>query len=105
MRKLCAVVLVFEAIVLGLAIPVAIQLGEYSPSFAGGLWGGLAAAALVLAGLQRHSWAFYTGGLLQLAVLASGVLVPSVALLGIVFAGLWCAGVLLGRRTDIETAA
>ena len=38
MRTVCAVVLAFEAIVLGLAVPVAIQLGGHAPGFAGAVW-------------------------------------------------------------------
>ncbi|CAM4199224.1 hypothetical protein GCM10009799_18190 [Nocardiopsis rhodophaea] len=100
MRTICAVVLAFEVIVIGLAIPVAIQVGGYSPAVAGGVWGGLAAAALVLAALQRFRWGFYAACVLQAAFLASGFLVPGLAVLGVIFVGLWIAGVLLGRRTD-----
>ncbi|GAA3747154.1 hypothetical protein HDA32_001476 [Spinactinospora alkalitolerans] len=105
MRTICAVVLAFEVIAIGLAVPVAIQLGGHSPALAGGVWGGLAAAALVLACLQRFRWAFYAGWALQAALLASSVLVPGMVVIGVVFAGLWVAGVLLGRRTDAMKAA
>ncbi|MFC7330017.1 DUF4233 domain-containing protein [Marinactinospora rubrisoli] len=105
MRTMCAVVLAFEAVVIALAVPVAIQLGGYSPAVAGGTWGGLAAVALVLAALQRFAWARYAGWALQAAFVASGVLVPGLFVLGVVFAGLWVAGWLLGRRTDALRAA
>ncbi|MFC4561242.1 DUF4233 domain-containing protein [Nocardiopsis mangrovi] len=105
MRTICAVVLAIEVIVIGLAVPVAIQLGGYPPALAGGVWGGLAAAALVLAALQRYAWAHYAGWALQAAFLASGFLVPGLAVLGVVFTALWIAGVLLGRRTDAMKAA
>jgi hypothetical protein len=104
-RVICAVVLGFEVIVIGLAVPVAIQLGGYPPALAGGVWGGLAAAALVLAALQRFRWAYYGGWVLQAAFLASGFLVPGLAVLGVIFAGLWVAGVVLGTRTDAMKAA
>ena len=42
MRRLCATVLVFEAIVIGLAIPVAITI-EHEPHLAAGLAGGVLA--------------------------------------------------------------
>ncbi|RCV50446.1 DUF4233 domain-containing protein [Marinitenerispora sediminis] len=105
MRTMCAVVLAFEAVVIALAVPVAIQLGGYSPAVAGGVWGGLAAAALVLAALQRFAWGHYAGWVLQAAFVVSGVLVPGLFVLGIVFAALWVAGVWLGRRTDAIRAA
>ncbi|MBB6170851.1 ABC-type multidrug transport system permease subunit [Nocardiopsis mwathae] len=100
MRTICSVVLAFEVIVIGLAIPVAINLGGYPPALAGGVWGGLAAAALVLAALQRFRWGFYAACVLQAAFLASGFLVPGLAVLGVIFVGLWIAGVILGRKTD-----
>ncbi|MDA8370624.1 MAG: DUF4233 domain-containing protein [Nocardiopsaceae bacterium] len=105
MRTICSVVLAFEVVVIGLAVPVAIRLGGYSPALAAGVWGGLAAAALVLAALQRFRWGHYAGWALQAAFLVSGFLVPGLAVLGVVFAGLWIAGVLLGRRTDAMKAA
>lgn len=104
MRVVCAVVLAFEVVVIGLAVPVAIQLGGYSPALAGGVWGGMAAAALVLAALQRFRWAHYAGWVLQGAFLFSGFLVPGLALLGVVFASLWVVGVVLGRKTDLIRA-
>ncbi|MBB4933210.1 hypothetical protein F4561_004030 [Lipingzhangella halophila] len=100
MRTLCAVVLAFEAIVIGLAVPVAIQLGGHPPATAGAVWGGLAVAALVLAGLQRFRWAHLAGWVLQGLVIASGFLVPGLALLGVVFAGLFVAATVVGLRTD-----
>ena len=59
MRVICAVILAFEAIVIGLFVPVAISVEGMAPAMAGGLWGGMAVAALVLAGLQKHRWAHY----------------------------------------------
>jgi hypothetical protein len=35
MRRLCATVLIFEAIVIGLAIPVAVRIGHVSAGSAG----------------------------------------------------------------------
>jgi hypothetical protein len=104
-RTVCAVVLAFEAIVLGLAVPVAIQLGGHAPGFAGAVWGGLALAALVLAALQRFTWGFYAACALQVASLLSGFVVPGLISLGIVFVGLWIAGVVLGRRVEAAQQA
>ncbi|WP_046469525.1 DUF4233 domain-containing protein [Allosalinactinospora lopnorensis] len=100
MRTLCAVVLAFEAVVIGLAVPVAIQLGGHSPALAGGVWGGLAVAALLLAALQRFRWAYYAGWVLQMALVTSGFLVPGLVVLGVIFAGLWIAAIVVGTRTD-----
>ena len=100
MRIVCAVVLVFEAVVIGLAIPIAIQLEGVDPSLAGGVWGGMAVAALLLSGLQKHTWAHYAAWGLQAAFLFSSFMVSGALLVAIVFVSLWVTGVILGRRTD-----
>lgn len=105
MRTVAAVVLVFEAIVIGLAVPVAINLGGIAPGLAAGLWGGMALAALVLAGLQRFVWAHYAAWALQAAVLFSSFWVDGMLLAAIVFASLWVVGVVMGQRIDDRAAA
>ncbi|WP_051049549.1 DUF4233 domain-containing protein [Nocardiopsis ganjiahuensis] len=105
MRTLCAVVLVFEAVVIGLAIPIAINLEGADPALAGGVWGGMALAALVLSGLQKYSWAHYTAWALQAAFLFTSFLVTGAPLVAIVFVSLWVTGVITGRKVDEIRAA
>lgn len=105
MRTVAAVVLVFEAIVIGLAVPVAINLDGITPGLAAGLWGGLALAALVLSGLQRFTWGHYAAWSLQAAVLLSSFWVDGMLPAAIVFVSLWVVGVIMGRRFDDRTAA
>ncbi|WP_344966269.1 DUF4233 domain-containing protein [Salinactinospora qingdaonensis] len=105
MRTLCAVVLVFEAIVIGLAVPVAIQVSGYSPALAGGLWGGQAVAAFVLSLLQRFRWAYYAGWALQFVFLVSSALMPSLLALAVVFAALWVTGIILAHRSQAARPA
>jgi hypothetical protein len=101
MRRLCATVLVFEAIVIGLAIPVAITI-EHEPHTAAGVAGGvLAGVAVLLAavvGRPGQRWALAAGSLLQVAVIATGVVVPAMFVLGVVFAALWAVAIWLGLR-------
>ena len=47
-RQLCGIVLVFEAIVIGLAIPVAIVLEHANHGLAGGVGGALAVCAILI---------------------------------------------------------
>ncbi|GAA1099852.1 DUF4233 domain-containing protein [Nocardiopsis metallicus] len=105
MRTLCAVVLVFEAIVIGLAIPIAINLEGADPALAGGVWGGMALAALVLSVLQKHTWAHYAAWVLQAAFLFTSFMVTGALLVAIVFVSLWVTGVILGRKVDQTRAA
>ncbi|OOC55028.1 MULTISPECIES: DUF4233 domain-containing protein [Nocardiopsis] len=105
MRVVCAVILVFEVIVIGLFIPVAIALEGMAPALAAGLWGGMAAAALVLSGLQKYRLAHYAAWVLQAAFLFTSFLVSGAVLIAVVFVSLWVTGVIMGRRTDEVKAA
>jgi Protein of unknown function (DUF4233) len=104
-RRLCATVLGMEAIIIGLAIPVAVVL-EHSH---GGAWvgGGLAVAAVLLSGVvgrPHMGWALIAGSVLQVLVIAAGVIVPAMYVLGVIFAALWVTGIWLARKIDRESA-
>jgi len=94
-----------EAIVLGLAIPVAVQISHVSLSSAG-LAGGIAAvAAVVLSGTARRLLRFTLvgGTVLQAYVIALGAIVPAMYFLGGIFAVLWATGIWLGYRAEHAT--
>lgn len=100
MRTMCAGVLVFEAIVIGLSVPVMISVSDVDPgpAFAAGL--GLAALAVVTAGLLRHSWAYALGWLVQVGALALGFVTGAMFVIGVLFGGLWVLALVLGRRVE-----
>ena len=98
-RQLCGTVLIMEAVVIGLSIPVAITLEHLRGGIAGGVGGALAVCALILGGLVgRRTWAFWAGSVLQALVIAAGVVVPAMYFLGVIFAALWVTGIWLARR-------
>ena len=100
-RQLCGTVLVMEAIVIGLAIPVAIVLEHANHGLAGGIGGALAVLAVLIGwvvGRPRMGWAVYAGTILQVLVIAAGVVVPAMYALGVIFAALWVTGIWLARR-------
>lgn len=99
MRVLTSSVLVMEAIMLGLAVPV-VLVARDQPTAVAWLIGGLALACLILPGMARRSWYVPVGWVLQAAVVACGVFEPMLAVLGAIFAVLWGVAVRLGRRTD-----
>jgi Protein of unknown function (DUF4233) len=106
-RQLCGTVLVMEAIIIGLAIPVAIVLEHLRHSVAGGVGGGLAVCALLLGGMVGRpgmGWAIWAGTVLQALVIASGVVVPSMYILGALFAAFWVTGIWLARRIQASPA-
>ena len=99
-RQLCGTVLVFEAIVIGLAIPVAIVLEHANHGLAVSIGGGLAVCAVLIGGVvgrPRMGWALIAGTILQLLVIAAGVVVPAMYILGVIFAALWVTGIWLAR--------
>jgi hypothetical protein len=101
-RRLCGTVLIMEAIVIGLAIPVAIVLEHARHGLAGGV-GGLAVCALLLSGVVGRpgmQWALWAGTALQALIIASGIVVPAMYALGAIFAALWLTGIWLARRHE-----
>jgi len=96
--------LIFEVVVIGLAIPVAITIAHARPAAAGVTGGILAAAALVIAALvgrPGQCWALIAGTVLQVAVIATGVVVPAMYALGAIFGALWLTAIWLGRRYQV----
>lgn len=105
MRAMCAAVLAFEAIVLGLCAPVMIAVADVRPAAALSSALGLAALALLAAGMLRHRWAYGLGHAVQVGAVALGLVVPVMFVLGALFAGLWVAAIVLGRRVEEAKAA
>ena len=102
MKRLCATVLIMEAVVIWLAIPVALAVDHASARRAGVAGVVLAVAAVALAALVRRRlrWALVGGSVLQALVIAAGTIVPVMYFLGAIFAALWVIGIALGRRYD-----
>jgi hypothetical protein len=100
MRGIAAAVLVFEALVVLFATLVALDLSEVDDTTLWWVGGGLALACVVTAALLRRRAGYVLGSLLQVAVIAAGLVVPLMFLLGAVFAGLWFLALHLGRRVE-----
>jgi hypothetical protein len=101
-KKYCATVLMMEAIVIALAIPIAIHIDHLTPRTAA-LTGGIGAvAAVLLAVLARRQLkvTVVLGRLLPLYLVASGQIVPVMYFLGAVFAAFWAGGIWLARREE-----
>lgn len=108
MRRLCGTVLIMEAVVVLLAIVPASRLEHVSAGTAGAVGGVVAAISIVLSGLvgrPRMGWALYAGSVFQALVIASGVYVPMMYVLGVIFALLWFTGIWLARKVEREQRA
>jgi len=84
--------------VLFFASLVATDLSDLDDSTIWWVGGGAALACLMVTALLRHRWAYVAGSLLQVLVIAAGVVVPVMFFLGVVFAVLWVLAIYLGRR-------
>jgi hypothetical protein len=104
-RAMCATILALQSIVLGLATPVLITVEDISQTMALCLGLGLAAAALVIAGLLRFEWGYYLGFALQVTTLTVGVVTPAMIVLGLIFGALWTTAYFLGRKIEADRAA
>ena len=104
-RGMCAAVLCLEAIVVALTTPVMVTLHDVpvTTALVAGL--GLAVACLLLAGMLRSETAYVVGWVLQVGAIALGLIVPLMFFLGALFAILWAAAYLLGRKIERERAA
>jgi Protein of unknown function (DUF4233) len=102
MKRLCATVLIMEALVIGLAIPVSIQIDHLAPHTAGLIGGIAAGVAVVLAALARRqlTLVLVAGSLLQVYLIVAGAIVPVMYFLGGIFAALWATGIWLGYRVE-----
>ncbi|HEU5028472.1 MAG TPA: DUF4233 domain-containing protein [Spirillospora sp.] len=99
-RRLYATVLACEAIVIALAIPVAVAVLDVSGATAGAVCGGLAVLCLLMAGLLRFRWSFAAGSVLQVAIIATGFMVPAMFFLGVLFGALWLTAFWMGRKVE-----
>lgn len=103
-RRLGASVLAFEAVVILLAIPVAINVYN-SPTVPALLAGfGLILAAVLVAARLDRPWGIAAGWVVQVLVVASAIVVPVMGILGLIFAGLWFTALKLGAMAEEQRA-
>ena len=100
MRGILAAVLVFEGLVVFFATLVALDVSDVSDATLWTIGSVFALACFLLAGFLRRPWALAVGGSLQVALVATGVVVPVMFFLGALFAALWFFAIYLGRRVE-----
>lgn len=100
LRGIMAGTLFMEVIVVGLAMLVVAKLYGGVSSAAGVAVGLLALAMLLAAFVQRRRWGLPVALALQLAMVACWPLVPTLGVLGLIFALVW--GYLLWLRRDLS---
>src|SRR5579884_4072322 len=100
LRAIGMATLALEAVVLLLALVAAYGLHRHLRPATVGVLLGLTAGAIVLAPLQRRRAGPPAGLVLQVLVVAAGVITWPLYLLGAVFAALWMAYLRLRRYAD-----
>ena len=100
MRTLCSTTLISEFLVIGFAGLVAMKEPDLSTSTVWAVCGVAMFLSLVLCAVVTRPGGVALGWALQIALIVSGVAVPLMYFLGVVFAGLWWASVRYGRKVD-----
>ena len=103
-RQFAATILALEAFVVLFATLVAYGLRVAEPVALWSVGAMLAVAMLLVAGLLRWPAGYWAGSVLQVPMLASGLLVPAMFGIGGVFVVLWVVALRLGGRIDRERA-
>jgi hypothetical protein len=99
-RTLCASTLIGEFFVIGFAGLVAMKDPGLSVTAVWTVSGIAMFLCLVLCGVVTRPGGIAFGWALQVALIASGLVVPTMFFLGAVFAALWWASVHYGRKID-----
>ncbi|MFF2012207.1 DUF4233 domain-containing protein [Streptomyces sp. NPDC058195] len=100
MRTLCASTLIGEFFVIGFAGLVAMKSDDLSNGTVWTVCGIGMALSVLLCGMITRPGGVQLGWVLQTALVLSGFFVPTMFILGVVFAGLWWASVHYGRKID-----
>jgi len=102
MRVLGSAVLVMEFFVMGFAM----LLAKDNHSSVAIIIGAIIAILLLLTpGLLKKRTGWILGSILQFLMIGYAVVVPSMAIVGVIFGGLWIAAIVVGRRGEAIRAA
>ncbi|MDK0519441.1 DUF4233 domain-containing protein [Streptomyces sp. ML-6] len=100
MRTLCASTLIGEFFVIGFAGLVAMKSDDLSDATVWTVCGIGMLLSVLLCGMITRPGGVQLGWALQIALVLSGFVVPTMFFLGAVFGGLWWASVHYGRKVD-----
>ncbi|MDH6138708.1 MULTISPECIES: DUF4233 domain-containing protein [Kitasatospora] len=100
MRTLCSSTLIGEVFVILFAACVAMRMTDVSTGLIWTVSGIAMLLCVLLCGVITRPGAVAIGWALQLALIAGGLLLPTMYGLGVIFAGLWWCSVHYGRKID-----
>ncbi|GAA2154679.1 DUF4233 domain-containing protein [Kitasatospora kazusensis] len=105
MRVLCSSTLIGEVLVLLFGGLVAMRLTDVPSATIWAVTGAAMVLCVLLCGTLSRPGAVPVGWALQIALIASGTVLPMMYVVGAVFAGLWWCSVHYGRKIDAIKAA
>ncbi|MER6102034.1 DUF4233 domain-containing protein [Streptomyces sp. NPDC001832] len=100
MRTLCAATLIGEFFVIGFAGLVAMKSDDLTYTAVWTVCGIGMLLSVLLCGMITRPGGIQLGWALQVALVLSGFVVPTMFILGVVFGALWWASVHYGRKID-----
>jgi len=100
MRILCSSTLIGEALLIMFAGLVAMKLTDVGTGTIWAVSGVAILLCVLLCGVITRPGAVWVGWALQLGVLASGLVLPTMYAFGVVFGALWWCSVHYGRKID-----
>lgn len=103
MKVLGPSILLLEAILVALAIPVALTQGRGATT--AWLLAGLALMLVLATGAVRRPGGVRIGWVMQVLVLLSAFVEPAMAIVGMVFLAVWVVAVIYGGKADRIAAA
>lgn len=96
-RRLCAIVLIFEGVVVFFGALAASRISDdLSSATALGVGGGLAVACILASGTLRSPRGIAIGWGVQVLVLATGIVLPAMIIMGLLFGALWIFALRIG---------
>jgi len=101
-RVLGASVLVMESLALGFAILLATKDQSALVIIYGCI---ISFLLFITAGFLKRRSAFYFASILQIFMISFGFFVPSFIVIGMIFAGLWVAAIIIGRKGEAARAS
>ena len=99
---LASAVLIMEVFIMGFAMLLAKDNHGSAAIIAGAV---IAFLMLLTPGLLKKRTGWILGSLLQVAMIGYAVVVPSMAIVGLLFGGLWIAAIVVGRKGEAARAA
>ena len=97
MRVLGSAVLAMESILMGFALLLAKDDHGSQALLVGGA---IAILMILTAGLLKKRTGWILGSILQIAMIAYALVVPSLLIMGVIFLGLWVAAIVVGRKGE-----